>query len=168
MKKENKYKHGLKAPENYFEDFEDRLYTKILEDSLPKESGFAMPHGYLDSFDERILQKVNEDATVKVIPLYKRKALVYIATVAACVALVFSIFTKTGGDEITLDIADIEEYFNEGGLDYNSYDVAQLLNDDDLENLPLENSLFSEENLEDYILDNLDLDNLDDTTLLIE
>jgi len=168
MKKENKYKHGLKVPENYFEDFEDRLHIKILEESLPKESGFSVPKGYMESLDGRILEMVKQDAEVKVVPLYKRKALVYIATAAACLALVFSIFTNPGGDEVLLEIADIEAYFEQGGLDYSSYDVAQLLNEDELDELSLDNSIFGEENLEDYILDNLDLDNLDDTTLLIE
>lgn len=162
MKKEGKYKHGLKAPEDYFEGFEERLFSKISEEALPSKSGFEVPDGYFDSLEEKILSRVSMETVVKVIPLYKRKTFIYAASIAACLVLAFSIFTQNTTEELTLEIADIEAYFDADGMDYDSYDVAQLLNEDDLEALSFE-TIFSEEILEEYLLENLD-----DTTLLIE
>ena len=163
MKKEGKYKHGLKAPDDYFEGFEERLFTKISEAALPGKSGLTVPEGYFDGLEEQIIQKVVQIKPVKVIPLYKRKAFIYVASVAAAAVLVFSIFTKGTEEEFLLEIADIEAYFEEGGMEYNSYDIAQLLSENDLDDLSAESATFTEESLEEYLLENLD-----DTTLLIE
>ena len=43
--KKNIHNNGFKSPEDYFEDFEDRLFNKLSEDKLPKESGFKIPDG---------------------------------------------------------------------------------------------------------------------------
>jgi len=162
MNEEEKYKHGLKVPEGYFENFDERLANKISEEALPKTSGFKVPDGYFDTLEDRILQQVQKDNTVKVVPLYRRKSVVYITSIAACLALVFTIFTKDTIDP-ALEVADIEAYFNDGNIDYDSTDIAQLLTDADLESVALEDSDISIESLEDYLLENID-----DTTLLIE
>ena len=163
MNKEEKYKHGMKVPEGYFESFEERLAVKIAEEALPKASGFKVPDGYFDTLEVSILQQIEKETTVKVVPLYKRKSVIYITSIAACLALIFTIFTSNETKEAVIEVADIEAYFNEGNLDYDSTDIAQLLNDTDLEGLLLETDNISLESLEDYLLENLD-----DTTLLIE
>ena len=160
---EEKYKHGLKVPKGYFESFDERLADKIYEEALPKNTGFKVPDGYFDTLEDQILSQVQQEKIVKVVPLYKRKSVVYITSIAACLALVFAIFTPKDTDEAALEVADIEAYFNEGNIDYNSTDIAQLLSDDDLESVALENSDLSLESLEEYLLENID-----DTTLLIE
>jgi hypothetical protein len=162
MKKEGKYKHGLKAPENYFESFEDRLFGKMAEEALPEKPGFRVPEDYFDGLETKILSKLARETTVPVIPLYKRKSFMYAASIAASLVLAFFIFKGEPNQEVILDIADIEAYLEGDGLDFDTYDVAQLLNEEDLENLSLE-TIFSEENLEAYLLENLD-----DNTLLIE
>lgn len=163
MKKEEKYNHGFKAPEDYFEGFEERLFSKIKEAELPKQHGFDVPYGYFENLEERILQNVSQEKTVKVIPLFKRKTFIYAASIAACAALVFSIYTGNTGGEKPLQIADIEAYINSDSMDLDSYDIAQILSEDELDNLTLENEIFSQESIEEYLLENLD-----DTTLLIE
>ena len=163
MNEEEKYKHGLKVPEGYFEDFDKRLASKIYEEALPKSSGFKVPDGFFDTVEDQILSHVQQEKIVKVVPLYKRKSVVYITSIAACLALVFTIFTPKDTTEGALEVADIEAYFNEGNIDYNSNDIAQLLSEDDLESAALEDSDLSIESLEDYLIENID-----DTTLLIE
>jgi len=163
MKNEEKYNHGFKAPDDYFEDFEERLFSRLNEAELPKKHGFDVPDGYFEDLEERILQNVAKEQTVKVIPLFKRKTLIYAASVAACAILVLSVYTGSSGGVESLRMAEIEEYIIGDSMDLDSYDIAQLLNEYDLDNLTLEDELFSEENLEDYLLENLD-----DTTLLIE
>ncbi len=162
MKKEGKYKHGLKVPEDYFESFEERLFGKIAEEALPKKPGFKVPNDYFDGLETKILSKIKSEKTIPVIPLYRRKAFLYATSIAACLLLAFFIFIGETTQEVTLDIADIEAYLDDDGLDYDAYDVAQFLNEEDLENLSLE-TIFSEENLETYLLEHLD-----NNTLLIE
>jgi hypothetical protein len=54
----------------------------------------------------------------------------------------------------SLKIASIETYIDEGYLDLESYEVLALLDDEDLTNINLENDIFSEESLENYLLEN--------------
>jgi hypothetical protein len=163
MKKGDKYNHGFKAPDDYFQDFEERLFSKLKEAELPKKHGFDVPDGYFEDLEERILQNVAQENAVKVIPLFKRKTIIYAASVAASAALVISVYTGSGDQEISLQVADIEAYIEGDAMDLDSYDIAQLLSDDELDNLAFENEIFSQESLEDYLIENLD-----DTTLLIE
>lgn len=163
MSKEDKYKHGMKVPEDYFDNFEERLFIRLAEEELPDAPGFSVPDGYFDTLDEKVMANLPPEGKGKVIPFYRRRAFSYMAGAAACAVLVFSLLTKGPGENMTLEIADIEAYLDAGGIDYNSYDVAQLLNEDDLESIPLENEFLSEESLEEYLLENLD-----DTNLLIE
>jgi hypothetical protein len=163
MKNEEKYNHGFKAPDDYFESFEERLFNKLKETELPKKHGFDVPDGYFENLEERILQNVAQEKTVKVIRLFKRKTFIYAISVAACAALVFSIYTGNTGKVEPLRIADIEAYIDGDAMDLDSYDIAQLLSEYEIDNLTLENEIFSQESLEDYLLDHLD-----DTTLLIE
>ena len=62
-----------------------------------------------------------------------------------------------------LPFSSIDSYINEGNLGFDSYDVIALLNDEDVSNLNFETNIFSEENLENYLLENID-----NTQLLIE
>jgi len=163
MKKEDKYNHGFKAPDEYFEGFEERLFSKLKEADLPKKHGFDVPDGYFEDLEERILQNIAQEKAVKVIPFFKRKTFLYAASVAACAALVFSIYTGNTDGVESLRIADVEAYINGDAMDLDSYDIAQLLSEDELDDLTIENDLFSQESLEDYLIENLD-----DTTLLIE
>lgn len=166
MKEKGKYKSGFKTPEEYFEGLDDKLMGSLKEDELPKQSGFEVPVDYFEQLEENVMASIASSAKVKVIPLYKRKSFVYVSSIAACLALLFTLYTKNIDNTPTLsEVADaeIEAYLEESGLEYNSYDIAQMLTEDDLSGLPAAKSLFSEESLEDYLLENID-----DTTLLIE
>lgn len=162
MKKEGKHKHGMKVPEDYFESFDERLFERMYLESLPEETGFEVPAGYFDAIEEKILQKVNPKPEVKVIPFFQRNAFMYASGIAATLLLAIFLFINDRPEEFSLELADIEAYIDENGMDYDSYDVAQVLTEDDLETLTIQD-IFSEENLEDYLLEHLD-----DTNLLIE
>lgn len=174
MNKEGKYKHGFTTPKSYFKDFDERLFdgikngeiegtTPTLLEDLPAQPGFKTPDGYFDSLEERIIAAATSEDKVKVLPLYRRKAFLYTASIAACLALVFSFFANRFASEETLQVADIEAYFNNDGIDYDTFDIAQLFTESELDNLTLTEALFTEETLEDYLLEHLD-----DTTLLTE
>ncbi len=161
-----KYEHGFKAPEGYFDKFEDNLFNLLELEDLPKESGFKVPEGYFDGLENTILQKVKEEPKeTKVIPLFRRRVVWYSASVAAAVALLFTFIYNppVEGDEEDIPLAEIEAYIDQDIASFDSYDLAQVLTDEELEGLEIENNYLLDEDLEDYILDNLD-----DPTILIE
>ena len=164
--KDKKNNNGFNTPKDYFEDFEDRLFHKISEDSLPKESGFKTPEGYFDQLDSAILES-GEATTkqVKVISLFSKKTLAYAAAIAACAILVFSL-TNTNNSITNIDsieISSIESYIEEGNLTLDSYDIASLFKEEYLDSITIENEFISEDLLEDYLLEYID-----DTSILIE
>ena len=71
--KNKKHIDGFNTPKNYFEDFEDRLFSKISEESLPKESGFTIPEGYFEQLDLAILKNIEPLVKeTKLIPLFSK------------------------------------------------------------------------------------------------
>ena len=164
--KDKKHSNGFNTPKDYFEDFENRLFSKISEDIIPKESGFKTPEGYFKQLDSVILESLEASRKqVKVVPLFTIKTIAYAAAIAACAILVFSLTNTTNTiDSInTLEISNIESYIEEGNLNVDLYDIASLLKDVDLNNISLENEFISEDILEEYLLENID-----DSSILIE
>ncbi len=164
--KDKKHSNGFNTPKNYFEDFEDRLFSKLSEVNLPKESGFTIPKGYFDQLDSVILKNVETSVNqAKVIPLFSRRTIAYAITIAACTVLVFSLVkTNHSLDTIeNLDVSSIESYIEEGYLNIDAYDIASLLKEEDLINLNAESEYISEDVLKDFLIENID-----DSSILIE
>jgi len=164
--KNKKHNDGFNTPKNYFEDFEDRLFSKISEESLPKESGFAVPEGYFDQLDSAILKNIEPLAKeTKVIPLFSKRTLVYAAAIVACTVLVFSLVNtnNTINNIDTLEISSIESYIEDGNLSLDSYDIASLFVDEDFNNITSESEYISEDILENYLLENIN-----DSSILTE
>lgn len=163
-----KHKHGFKIPEDYLDSFEDRLFDKIKEETLPKEDGFQVPDGYFDILEEQVMQRVSEEKKeTPVIPLFSRRMLTYVAAVAAVLALIVTIAWPDGPtieEEISeLSTTTIEEYMDDGNMSLDTYEIAALFDDESLADVFIETDLFSDEILEDYLLENLD-----ESELLIE
>jgi len=159
--------HGFKAPEDYFKTFEERLFSKMEEGNLPKEAGFKVPDEYFSGLEASIMKKVNaSEKQAKVIPLFQRRVLLYVASIAACVAiLLLAVKTKNNlnGDFNEIQLTVLDDYIEDGNLDLDTYEVMAMLGDDEITAINIENDFFSEENLEEYLLENID-----DNTLLIE
>ncbi|MDC8003617.1 hypothetical protein POV27_06110 [Aureisphaera galaxeae] len=163
-----KYEHGFKVPEGYFDKMEDSLFDALELEKLPKETGFDVPKGYFDTLEDEILQKIKEEEQeTKVVPLYRRKVFWYSASIAATVALLATLFFGSDGNGAMLPpdptLAEIEAYLNEDIASFDSYELAQVLTDEDLDALEMENEILSDESLEEYLLDNID-----DPTIFIE
>ncbi len=152
---------GFKVPKDYFENFEDSLFEKMNTQKTigVSQTGFEVPKDYFENIEDRILDNVKDKEETKVISLFNRKTVVYISSIAAAVLLLFnlSIFnsTVTVGD---LETATVENYILEE--DISSYDIASLFT----EELPNEEGLvdfdLDEERLEEYLLNNADIENL--------
>ncbi len=165
--KDKKHTHGFTTPKDYFESFEERLFERLSEGKLPEETGFAVPEDYFDTFEDRLMDRIEkEDRKIKVIPLFGKRTLMYAAAIAACAVVVFSVFDFGNKSDVNiqdLHFSSIESYIEDGNLELETYEVLALLGDEELDKISLEHEFLSEENIEEYLLENLD-----NNTLLIE
>lgn len=161
MKKENNIP-DFKVPEDYFETFEERLFSKMAVESFPKAAGFRVPETYFEGLEERVCKTVILEKPKKVIPLFPKKYFGYAATLAACLVIGFAIFTNNP-DQSSLDalqLAAIDTYIEEGNLNLDLYDVTSYIEDADISNIDLDVEQFSESALKDYLLENLDAETI--------
>jgi hypothetical protein len=157
--KENKNISGFKTPENYFDDFEKRLFNRISEEKFPKSAGHKVPDGYFENLEDRVLKTViNSEKPTKIIPLFPKKYFGYAAAIAACLLIGFTLFnTKTDNSSLdSLQLAAIDTYIEDGNLNLDLYDLTSYIDDEDITDLNFENQQFSETTLENYLLENVD------------
>lgn len=162
-----KYKHGFKVPEGYFDGLEDHIEIAQKEVSLPKETGFEVPPNYFEKFEDQLfttLYSEENKATVKVIPLYQRTWFKVATSIAACLLIALFVYTNQT-DDIETELAENEvtNYLETDLASIDTDDIAQLLSETELEELDFDTEEISSTNLEEYLLENLD-----DTSLLIE
>ncbi|AJR03471.1 hypothetical protein [Siansivirga zeaxanthinifaciens] len=151
---------GFKVPDNYFETLEDQLFSEIKLKNTIDDAGFKIPENYLSNLENAIISKVKEEKTGKVITLFNRKKLIYISGVAAAVLLLFTLtFNSKSNNWNNLDFEMVENYMiTEDILD--SYEIASLLPEEDLIESNFIQIDFNEENIENYLLNNLDIEDL--------
>jgi len=131
---------GFKAPENYFESFEDRLISR-LEDGkstrIPdKEQVFTVPQGYFNTLEDNILSKTKKKP--RVVSLFRKEYLFYAAAVAAIFVFLLGDFSKTtnavplGWDNIEISAMEnyIDEGYEMGYFDFNSAEIGEVVFED--------------------------------------
>ncbi|MDO1501003.1 hypothetical protein Q2T40_12755 [Winogradskyella maritima] len=156
-KKLNIHSHGFKTPEDYFESFDEKLFSKLSENSaLPEdlESGFKAPENYFENLEDTIFAKLDEP---KVVPLMQRKKWYAVASMAAVVLISAALFFQNGTNE-DLTVEMVENYFVSQELD--SYELAELLSETnyiDTEDTFI-NTEFTEDNIETYLLNTADIE----------
>ena len=131
--------------------------------SLPNKDGFKVPEGYFDSLNKKVLEKVTEKE-IKVIRLQAYKKYFYAAaSVAAIVLLVLSMQWKDKSSFTFDDLArtDIEIYLEENDLGLSSYELAEVLLTEEMEVNDILNIELDDENIIDYLEDNIDELNLE-------
>ena len=158
--KEPSKNNPFKTPEGYFENFMDGLIDKLNEQefNLPKEDGFTVPEDYFDGLHKNIQEKLNPEET-KVVQLNPWRKYYLAAASVAAIALVFIGFNWNSPKEITFeDLAntDIENYFESIELGLSTYEIAEVLPVDELEINDILENQFEEENVIDYLNDNVD------------
>lgn len=154
---------GFKAPETYFESFDERFFKKLgVQNDMAtlKDPGFKVPENYFDSFDSKLQVHLNKAHQPKVRTLFSWRNTAYISGVAAALVLMFTVFFQSDN---TLSInqvetASIENYLNEENL--NVYDIASFLNADDIELDDFVANTFTDESLENYLLNNTSIEEL--------
>ncbi|MBT8273930.1 MAG: hypothetical protein KJO77_08995 [Bacteroidia bacterium] len=162
-KLKNIKKPGFKTPKDYFDGLEDAVFsqlsTKNLQESIDNH-GFSMPEGYMNGIEDKVFNKLDQDAT-KVVSLFSRRNILYVSGVAAAIVLMFSIFMNRDTQTIEdLDQNLVENYILD--QDISSYELASLLTEEELTSIndDIMQEVYDEESLEDYLLENVNLEDI--------
>lgn len=156
---------GFKTPEKYFDNFEAELFARIEEEKLPKSAGFQVPKGYFDNLEEMIIAKeIPSRKPSKVIPLFTKRYIGYAAAIAASLIIGVAIFNSNQSKSTldTIQLSLIDKYIDEGNLNMDLYDLTSYLEPHDIRIVDFENQHFSQTTLEDYLLENTDVEILID------
>jgi len=154
---------GFQSPESYFDTFDERLFKKIeaQEDMASvSDSGYKTPDNYFDTFDDKLQARLKNEESSKTIKLLTWRNAVYISGIAACIVLMLTVFLKSD-DNVNInqvETASIEDYLNDE--DMNIYDIASLLNENDLSLDDFVANTITDESLESYLLNNASIEDL--------
>lgn len=131
-------------------------------DNEPKiTSGFTTPDDYFDAFSEKILAQLPKQEPKVISNFSSRKTWYYAAAAILILMLSVPIYTKYSTQQEEIDSATLENY-----LAYQSNisedEIVNLLQQEDLDKMKLEfnvddatieDALYSNSNLEQYIID---------------
>lgn len=162
--KEQKLKHikhsGFTAPEDYFETLEDTLLAqvKLEEMRLNSNSGFSVPQGYFDTLDSTIIKHVNSKKQSKVISIFNRSHLIYFGGIAASIVLLFNLVLHNRNSWNSIKSETVEDYLVEEDL--TSYEIASNLTDNLFPENAFLNEDYSDQSIENYVNENLDIDDI--------
>ena len=160
--KNEKLKHikstGFKTPNDYFESFEEKIFSKLNTESQLdsiKETGFKVPDGYFDSVNDEILNQKEP----KVIQLFSKRNLIYVSSIAAAILLLFNLSLLDKDPTFdNLETETVENYIIDENI--TSYEIAALLTEKQIdEDITIEHN-FNEDSIEAYLLDNADIESL--------
>ncbi|MGC6430984.1 MAG: hypothetical protein ACON5F_08070 [Jejuia sp.] len=153
---------GFKTPKGYFDSFDEQLLQKMnIESKLNKtiSSGFKTPENYFEGLEERLIKQVSEEKSAKVISLFSRKSLVYASSIAATVLLLISLSVFNNTPEFDdLETQTVENYIIDEN--FSSYEIAALIDQEDLNETNFVNHNFDEEVIADYLLEHADIESL--------
>ena len=160
-------KEGFSTPETYFDNIEDSVLERIkeeksLQSTLPanKQTGFSIPENYLKTVEGTIITKLNDDKKpVRVIDFRTvlLKRIVPFTAAAAVLLLVYINYnTKTTSFD-SIASTDIEQWIENDLIIFDTYEIAEVYNDTELENSILYKG--DENELMEY-LDGTDIESL--------
>ena len=154
---------GFKTPDGSFEGLTGKIMDRMekQDSELPGTEGFQVPDGYFDKLSDEILSKQKEP---KVIRLYPYKKWLYTAASIAAVVLIVIGLQWQGDQNLSFnDIAnmELEAYFEDNAPAMSSYELAEVLELEELEVSDILEEDWNEENIVDYLDDTIeDLDEL--------
>nr|WP_294778227.1 hypothetical protein [uncultured Flavobacterium sp.] len=126
-------------------------------DNEPKiTSGFTTPDGYFDSFREKILGELPKEQP-KVVSIFSRRKTWYYAAAAVIVMMLsIPIYNNFSTASEEVDAVALEDYIT-NHTNISSDEIANLLDQEDLEKMKLELNL-EDEAVEDILLNNTDIE----------
>ena len=163
---EENQKNKFNIPEGYFENFNEKLFTRLEAeggepntDFLPKSDGFGLSEGYMDTVHFNVLEKIGQSPT-KVVSIWRNRSIYY---AAATIAAIFTLTFVWNYDRVNnldfddLASADIEAYMENNDLSFSSYELVEdgYLGSITLEDITTEE--LGEETILDYLNENVDI-----------
>lgn len=164
MKKKNLkdiQESGFKVPKDYFQDFDASIMQHIKLKEKVDDAGFSIPEGYFENVEEQILQKVTSKESGKVIPLFNKRNVIYISSIAAAILLLFnvSLFNNNSvSDYSSLAFETVEDYILDEEIA--SDEIASLFEDSDFTEDSFHAVSILDEDIENYVNDNLEINDL--------
>lgn len=128
-------KDGFKLPDNYFQEFEEKLMNSVSlgsSSNIPDETGFTVPDNYFEDAELLILSEIEKEKIRTKTHFRKRKFSYAISAVAAILIIVLLAvgIYKPVSEEDPVAISEIEKYFQEGYLPLNSYELGDVFSDE--------------------------------------
>lgn len=164
MKKINKHKipnSGFKAPDNYFNSFEENLLTELKLKDQVSNTGMEIPVDYFKNFKVENPIENNLNAEPNVISLFRNQKWFMAASIAAIFIMLITIpfeFKNDSLDFASIDNDVIENYIL--NTDFDTTDFNNLItNTNTFENIILEETL-NDVILDDYMYNNINLEDL--------
>ena len=120
-------------------------------------SGFKIPENYFEQFENKILSQIEEKKPIKVISIWKQKR-IWVSSVAAIVLLSIGTpyYLSLNSKNNTIDTEILETYIVMQPS-MNSYEIGNQLTDEDMEVLEADLALNDKE-IEEYLLNESELD----------
>ncbi len=151
---------GLNTPTDYFEGLEDVILNKAKLNDKVSDTGFKVPEDYFETVEDTIIKTTKQ--APKVISLFSKKTLLYTSSIAAAVALFFSLSIFGEGDTLSYADVDTEQLDSYVLNETQATDIAALFTETELEN-----TNFIDYNLSDDTLDSY-LEDLDENELILQ
>lgn len=132
-----------------------------LENNSKITTGFKVPDNYFENFSERLMLNIPEKEIKRISIFKKTKTWVYASAAVLVLGISLSTLTKYNTNLKALKTAELENYIA-NNTTINDNDIADLLSENDIkklnidfkiENNTIENELINNENLEQYLLD---------------
>ena len=150
---------GFKIPEEYFNTLEDSILSHIKINEASQGKGFILPENYLEGLEETLISKVSENKPTKVISIFNKKQIIYISSIAAAIALLFSLTINKSEPNPwqNLDVETVENYMLTEDI-IETYEIASLIPEENLVESNFVQFNFKKENVEAYLLKNIEIE----------
>lgn len=152
----NNIKSGFKVPDNYFSNLEEQIISEIHLKSKISESGFKVPDNYFDNLNEKIIKQTKPET--KVIPLFSKQNLIYIASIAATIILIITL-TFNNNKAFTFENLEQETVDNYILEEVSSSDLSSLFEDSELTEIDFIDYDITDETFQ-YYIDNSNVEDL--------
>lgn len=150
MKELPTYKHGFKMPEGYLDSFESKLQEKLTQELKN------------DLMNPSMIAIVNEGVKDKKV-FTVRKLLYTGVAVAACLAIYVAVMnTETPASIDDIAMTTLEDYLFENTTTFSLDEIASQFPEETITTIE-DDALISDEQLEAYLIDNLN-----NNTLILE
>ncbi|MFD2727287.1 hypothetical protein [Hyunsoonleella rubra] len=153
---------GFKVPKDYFDSFEASMLDKIQNERHLNDissAGFKTPQNYFDTLESKVFKKLSEEKDTKVVKFNFRQTMIYISGVAAAVLIILNLpIFESNPSFDNLETETVENYIIDENI--SSYEIASLMSDEELNENDFVNYNLDKENIEEYLLNNADLESL--------